>query len=52
MSVVECLVNGMVSGSQGEPSVILMDLLGYDGWPAAFAISKSAAGNLVAVDSK
>lgn len=45
MSIVDRVVTGLVGGtSAAEPNVILLDLLGYDGWAAAFAVTRVAAG--------
>jgi len=43
-SLVERVVDSL-TGSDG--SILLLDLLGYDAWPALYTLSKSASGLLV-----
>jgi len=43
-SVVDKIVGGLLSSEDGETSNVILDLLGYDGFPACYAMSKVAAG--------
>lgn len=44
------LVTGLLSNSPSTASVVVLDILGYDGWPAVFALSKVAQGELKCCD--
>ena len=43
-SVVEKVVGAVLNTGDGETNNVLLDLLGYDGFPACFAMTKAAAG--------
>ena len=38
------IVGGLLSAEDGETSNVILDLLGYDGFPACYAMAKVAAG--------
>lgn len=38
------MVTGLLNTGDGETSNILLDLLGFDGWPACYAMQQVAAG--------
>ena len=43
-SLVDKMTTGLLNTADGETSNILLDLLGFDGWPACFAMQQTAAG--------
>lgn len=43
--VVESLLN--TSGGSGDPYIAMLDLVGFDAWPATYCIHQAAAGWLV-----
>jgi len=43
-SIVEKVVSSLLSTGDGETSNIVVDLLGFDGWPACYCMSQIAAG--------
>lgn len=38
------MVTGLLNTGDGETSNIIIDLLGFDGWPACYTMQQSAAG--------
>ena len=38
------MVTGLLNTGDGETSNVLLDLLGFDGWPACYAMQQVAAG--------
>ena len=44
ISVVGRVVSSLLTGTGNDNSVVMLDLLGYDAWPAAFTLTQVAAG--------
>ena len=42
--MVDKIVGGLLSAEDCETSNVILDLLGYDGFPACYAMAKVAAG--------
>lgn len=45
-SLVEKMTGALLNTGDGETSNIIVDLLGFDGWPACFALQQSAGGHI------
>lgn len=45
-SLVDKMASALLNTGDGETSNVLVDLLGFDGWPACFALQQAAAGHI------
>ena len=44
MSFISHIVDGLSPTSAAKPATAVVDLLGYDGWPAVYGLTQIASG--------
>jgi hypothetical protein len=45
LSLVDKVTSAILSTGDGETNNVLLDLCGFDGWPASFAMTQVASGH-------